>query len=171
MNVNLSKSENNICVYLAQGLTNKEIADRLFVEEKTVKFHLYNIYKKMNVSNRAQAILKLNNLHSDQYEEIKKEYKVEDGFTPRPATILPYKDNPKGLAPAPRPAMTQVEKVQFIDQHFKVGEAISHMHHLMKEVTKEKIDQNTVNAACNCIARVNETINTAIQASRFLNER
>lgn len=89
---------------------------------------------------------------------------------PRRAEVLPHKGNPLGVERA-KPAMTQVEKVEFIDKQFKVGDAINHMHHLMTEVTKEKIDQNTVNAACNCIARVNETINTAIQAARFLNER
>ena len=67
--------------------------------------------------------------------------------------------------------MTQPEKVQFIDQQFKVGDAISHLHNMMKEVTKDQINPSTVNAACNCVARLNETINTAINAARFLNER
>ncbi|WP_253950360.1 LuxR C-terminal-related transcriptional regulator [Methylibium sp. T29] len=37
-------------------MANKEIASRLFVSENTVKFHLKNIYSKLGVSGRVQAI-------------------------------------------------------------------------------------------------------------------
>jgi LuxR family maltose regulon positive regulatory protein len=43
-------------VYLANGVSNKEMAERIFVSENTVKFHLKNIYSKLAVSNRLQAI-------------------------------------------------------------------------------------------------------------------
>lgn len=66
---------------------------------------------------------------------------------------------------------TQEDKVNFIDKKFQVGRTVEHLHKMMTEVTKEKMDPNTVNAACNCVARLNETINTAIQAAKFLNER
>ena len=39
-----------------QGHTNKEIGERLFVSENTVKFHLRNIYNKLGVSNRKEAL-------------------------------------------------------------------------------------------------------------------
>ncbi|MEP4136578.1 MAG: LuxR C-terminal-related transcriptional regulator [Cyclobacteriaceae bacterium] len=39
-----------------QGLTNKEIGDKLFVSDHTVKFHLRNIYNKLGVSNRKEAL-------------------------------------------------------------------------------------------------------------------
>lgn len=42
---------------MAQGLSNKEVATRLFVTEKTVKFHLTNIYKAMGLKSRAQLIV------------------------------------------------------------------------------------------------------------------
>jgi DNA-binding NarL/FixJ family response regulator len=40
---------------LAQGHSNKEIAKELFITEQTVKFHLTNIYRKLDVSNRTEA--------------------------------------------------------------------------------------------------------------------
>jgi len=53
----LSNREAEVAELVTQGLSNKEVAARLFVTEKTVKFHLTNIYKKMNVKSRAQLIV------------------------------------------------------------------------------------------------------------------
>jgi len=53
----LSNRESEVAELVTQGLSNKEVANRLFVTEKTVKFHLTNIYKKMNVKSRAQLIV------------------------------------------------------------------------------------------------------------------
>jgi ATP/maltotriose-dependent transcriptional regulator MalT len=41
---------------LAQRLSNKEIADKLYISATTVKGHLQNIYGKLNVSKRREAI-------------------------------------------------------------------------------------------------------------------
>ena len=40
---------------IAEGLYNKEIADRLTISEKTVKNHVSNIFRKIEVSDRTQA--------------------------------------------------------------------------------------------------------------------
>ncbi len=53
----LSNREAEVAVLVSQGLPNKEVAEKLFVTEKTVKFHLTNIYKKMCVKSRAQLIV------------------------------------------------------------------------------------------------------------------
>ncbi len=53
----LSNRETEVAELVTQGLSNKEVSNRLFVTEKTVKFHLTNIYKKMNVKSRAQLIV------------------------------------------------------------------------------------------------------------------
>ena len=55
----LSKREYEVIEQLIQGMTNKEIASHLYVSESTIKTHLSNIYTKLEVSNRVQAINKV----------------------------------------------------------------------------------------------------------------
>jgi LuxR family maltose regulon positive regulatory protein len=52
----LSKREIQMLSMLANGVSNREIAARLFVSENTVKYHLKNIYAKLTVTSRTQAI-------------------------------------------------------------------------------------------------------------------
>lgn len=52
----LSDRESEILGHLIEGNTNKEIARKLGLQEITVKVHLRNIYRKMDASNRAQAV-------------------------------------------------------------------------------------------------------------------
>ena len=54
---NLSQRERELLTWLAKGLSNKEIASRAFISEKTVRNHLNAIYRKLGVSSRAQAML------------------------------------------------------------------------------------------------------------------
>ncbi len=51
----LSDRELEVLALIAKGLLNKEIAKKLFISEKTVKNHISNIFKKLNVSDRTQA--------------------------------------------------------------------------------------------------------------------
>ena len=53
----LTPREEEVLCLLTKGSTNKEIAQDLFISEKTVKSHLNSIFKKINVSRRLQAIL------------------------------------------------------------------------------------------------------------------
>lgn len=53
----LSNREAEVAELVTKGLSNKEVANQLFVTEKTVKFHLTNIYKKMSLKSRAQLIV------------------------------------------------------------------------------------------------------------------
>lgn len=53
----LSNREAEVTELVAKGLSNKEIGNQLFVTEKTIKFHLTNIYKKLHVKSRAQLIV------------------------------------------------------------------------------------------------------------------
>jgi len=51
----LSPREGEVLQLVAQGATNKEIADSLFISENTVKTHLRNIMEKLHLANRSQA--------------------------------------------------------------------------------------------------------------------
>lgn len=52
----LSRKERVILEALSKGLTNRELAKELEISTNTVKFHLSNLYEKLSVKNRAQAI-------------------------------------------------------------------------------------------------------------------
>ncbi|MEO7022591.1 MAG: LuxR C-terminal-related transcriptional regulator, partial [Ktedonobacteraceae bacterium] len=54
----LTARERDVLQLLARGLRNKEIAARLIVSERTVNFHLANIYAKLHVSGRTEALSK-----------------------------------------------------------------------------------------------------------------
>jgi DNA-binding NarL/FixJ family response regulator len=51
----LTKREREILSQVAEGYSNAQLARMLWVTEQTVKFHLSNIYRKLNVSNRTAA--------------------------------------------------------------------------------------------------------------------
>jgi DNA-binding CsgD family transcriptional regulator len=52
----LTERENEIVVEVCNGLNNKDIAKKLYVEEGTVKTHLNNIFKKLNVKTRSELV-------------------------------------------------------------------------------------------------------------------
>ena len=52
----ISKRELEVLTLMAQGLTNQEIADKLFVSLNTVKTHSSNLFLKLEVKRRTQAI-------------------------------------------------------------------------------------------------------------------
>jgi DNA-binding NarL/FixJ family response regulator len=53
----LSGRDSELLVLLRQGYTNKEIAERLYLSENTVKTHLRRLFAKLGVSNRTQAAM------------------------------------------------------------------------------------------------------------------
>jgi DNA-binding NarL/FixJ family response regulator len=52
----LTEREQEVLELLGQGLTNKEIASRLFITERTVKFHVSAILRKLDAGNRTEAV-------------------------------------------------------------------------------------------------------------------
>ncbi|WP_129729108.1 MULTISPECIES: LuxR C-terminal-related transcriptional regulator [Bacillaceae] len=53
----LTEREREILLLIAEGKSNQEIADELFIALKTVKTHVSNILNKLNVSDRTQAVI------------------------------------------------------------------------------------------------------------------
>ncbi len=87
----LSYAEALVVEHLLMGKTNKEIADEACISEKTVKFHLTTIFKKLKVKNRlnlALLVLRKREEMSKKYEPapMPKEFKVEN---PEPTFQLP----------------------------------------------------------------------------------
>jgi DNA-binding NarL/FixJ family response regulator len=53
----LSQREREIVQLVAQGYKNKEMAEKMFISEQTVKNHLHNIFDKLGVSDRLELAL------------------------------------------------------------------------------------------------------------------
>lgn len=58
----LSKRELEVLNLLSQGLSNAEIADRLFVSPNTIKTHVTRVFEKLEVNNRTKAVAKAKEL-------------------------------------------------------------------------------------------------------------
>jgi DNA-binding NarL/FixJ family response regulator len=57
-----SERENQIIEHLSRGATYKEIADLLYVTPSTVNFHIQNIYLKLDVNSKSEALKKIRNM-------------------------------------------------------------------------------------------------------------
>lgn len=53
----LTEREKEVLNCLVQGMSNKEIAQDLFISDKTVKIHVSNIFKKLDVKSRSQVVI------------------------------------------------------------------------------------------------------------------
>lgn len=158
--VELSKTENKVAYLLVStGKTNQQIADELFVEEKTVKFHITSIYSKLYVKTRAELTNKFTKYDFESNERVTMNNELPTMFNGQKKVVVTNDDD------------SQRNKINFIDDKFKVGKSIDQLHNMMMEVTKSEMTAANVNAACNCVSRINETINTAISAARFLSGR
>lgn len=56
----LSKRESEVLGFISSGFSNDEISEKLFISKNTVKTHIKNIYSKLDVKNRIQAMKKIN---------------------------------------------------------------------------------------------------------------
>lgn len=54
--IKFTEKESEIIQYVCEGLSNKEIAKKLFISEQTVKSHLHKIFAKLDIKNRSQLI-------------------------------------------------------------------------------------------------------------------
>lgn len=58
----ISKREHEVLIEISKGLSNKEIGDKLFVSESTIKSHVSNLLVKLDAKRRTQAIQKAKEL-------------------------------------------------------------------------------------------------------------
>ncbi len=56
--ISLTPREREIFTLLAQGLSNQQIGRQLFITERTVKYHVSNVLRKVNVASRTEAAIK-----------------------------------------------------------------------------------------------------------------
>ena len=73
----LSDREMEMLKLLATGMSNKEIADKLFLSLRTVKAHMSNIFTKMNVASRSEALVEALKKGLLTLKDIKQEYNSE----------------------------------------------------------------------------------------------
>lgn len=62
----LTKREKEVLLLLAQGYSNKAIAEKLFIEEQTVRNHVSMIYSKIGIHDRIEVMLLVSKLHIKQ---------------------------------------------------------------------------------------------------------
>jgi DNA-binding NarL/FixJ family response regulator len=55
----LSAAERRVAEAVVAGMSNREFAAALFVSERTVEFHLHNVYRKLGVRSRTQLVRRL----------------------------------------------------------------------------------------------------------------
>lgn len=55
----MTKHQLEVCRLIKQGLSNKEIAEAMFVSVSAVKWHLQNIYRELNIHSRHQLVVLL----------------------------------------------------------------------------------------------------------------
>lgn len=58
MGIKLTKSEKIVMNLVCTGISNKDAASKVMVSDRTIKFHLTNIFKKLNVKSRTELIFK-----------------------------------------------------------------------------------------------------------------
>lgn len=56
--VNFTDREKEVLYLLLKGLNNREISEKLCITNHTTKIHITSIYKKLEVTNRIQAVIK-----------------------------------------------------------------------------------------------------------------
>lgn len=59
----VSKREMEVLALIAEGLSNQEIAEKLFISESTIKTHVSNLFVKLDVKRRTQAVSKAKELN------------------------------------------------------------------------------------------------------------
>ena len=65
----ITSKETSIMFLLMQGFTNEKISQKTGISVNTVKYHLKQIYKKLDAQNRVEAIIKFNSKNSKMNQQ------------------------------------------------------------------------------------------------------
>ncbi len=57
--------------------------------------------------------------------------------------------------------------LEYVQEKFDVGSSVELLHKMMKEVTQKEFSSRNVNAACNCIHELNNTIKRQLELQNF----
>lgn len=169
----LTKAERDIYNLAITGIPNAVIGERLFVTEKTVKFHLTNIYRKLGTTGKPQMIAQSNGRTET---ELKTDEDNDMADWQPKKTVIPEVRGAAALSMA-QVQQTQLqtqnaqEQVEFVLNAFKINDAIENLITMSREVTKGDYSEAKVLAACQCIGRMNETVNTVMKAAQALRGR
>lgn len=60
------------------------------------------------------------------------------------------------------------KSLEYVVDSFGIKESVAHLRDLSREVTKQELTTDTVHAACHCVGKINETIRTVIEASKYI---
>ncbi len=60
--IHLTKQESMLLKFMVEGFSNKEISEKMFISLSTVKFHTSNIYEKLGVNSKTDAVTKAINI-------------------------------------------------------------------------------------------------------------
>jgi len=87
----LTEREQEVLRLIAAGLTNRQIAQELFVEHSTVKWHIRQVYSKLDVRGRRQAVARAQEMQLAAREMSGPETESTGAIIPLPALANPFK--------------------------------------------------------------------------------
>ena len=103
----LSKRELEVVQYLVQGLTNREIADRIGLSQHTVKNYLFRIFDKLGVSSRVELLFLALSQSQNTNESSASDSERQSGDATDEGTLAMLKDRAERGSPAAQLALAQ----------------------------------------------------------------
>lgn len=62
------------------------------------------------------------------------------------------------------------KSVEYVVEKFNVPETLNHLHTMMKDVVKKEVTPESVQAACACVEKMTELMNTTVKVAKFVQD-